>query len=57
MTPAGLKAQRTSLRLSQQALADLLQVRQATVSDWENGKQPMPHMLTLAMAHLLATKA
>lgn len=35
--------------LSQQALADLLGVRQATVSDWERGAKPMPHMLRLAL--------
>lgn len=49
MTPAELKQRRIGMGLSQQALADLLGVRQATVSDWERGAKAMPHMLRLAL--------
>jgi DNA-binding transcriptional regulator YiaG len=49
MTPAELRTQRNKLGLSQAALASILQVRQATVSDWENDKQAIPHMLSLAL--------
>jgi len=42
MTPIELRARREALGLSQGLLADWLGVRQATVSRWEAGKQPIP---------------
>lgn len=54
MSPNHLRDQRNALGLSQTALAALLGVRQATVSDWETGKQPIPHMLSLALEALSA---
>ena len=49
MTPADLKQRRQDLGLSQTALAQILGVRQATVSDWERGVKPYPPMLRLAL--------
>lgn len=38
MTPAELKQARKSLGLTQGQLAALMDIRQATISDWETGK-------------------
>lgn len=55
MTPTNLKAWRKAMGgLSQQRAADLLGVRRATVTDWENAKQTPPAYLGLACAALAA---
>ena len=43
MLPDELKEARAVLGLSQQALADLLSVRQDTVARWESGRDPIPY--------------
>ena len=42
MTPEELIALRKSKRLSQQALADMLEVTRLTVANWERGRYKMP---------------
>lgn len=49
MTPADLKALRAKLKWTQQQLADYLQVHKLTVSKWERGTVPIPHMVELAL--------
>lgn len=45
-----LRRRRKQLGLSQSALAGLLGVRQATVSDWERGKVAIDHPAILDLA-------
>lgn len=42
MRPIEVKARREALGLSQDRLADWLDVKRATVSRWETGRQPIP---------------
>ena len=45
-----VKTTRAALGISQARLADLLGVRQATISDWENGKgETLPEVVRLAL--------
>lgn len=51
-TPGELRAWRTRHKLSQRALAALLDVRGLTVHRWEAGSSPLPHTVSLALAYL-----
>lgn len=42
MTPVELQARREALGLSQQRFADVIGVKQNTVSQWESGKRSIP---------------
>lgn len=42
MQPVEVRARREALGLSQERLADWLDVKRATVSRWETGRQPIP---------------
>jgi len=50
-----LKAARKRLGLSQQALADTLEVHRVTVNLYETGKDPIPQAITLAVECLRKT--
>lgn len=53
MTGEQFKAIRTKLGLSQKAMAERLQMGAhgwQTISGWENGKQPVPGPVSVAMA-------
>ena len=54
MTPTELKAAREALGLSQNRLAQRLDVSQSTLSRWEAGAMPIEHpaMLRLALERL-----
>ncbi len=54
MTPVDLKAERTSLGLTQRALAAKLGVSTQSISDWETGRKTcqLPGLLRLALDHL-----
>lgn len=52
MTPEQLRDWRTSRRVSQPELADLLDVRSNTVWRWEAGVNGIPGFLRLALDHL-----
>lgn len=52
MTPADLKTIRDALGLTQQALADRLDVHRVTVAKWETGAQPIPQIAQLAVMGL-----
>lgn len=41
MTPEEIKTIRKQLGLTQSAFAERLEIRQKTVSDWENGRHPI----------------
>lgn len=45
-----LRAERKRLGLTQQQLADLLDVRQRTISEWERGEVTIRHQQILALA-------
>lgn len=45
-----LRQEREQLGLSQQRLADLLDVRQSTISEWEKGKVTIRHERILELA-------
>jgi len=47
-----LKAARKRLGLSQQALADTLEVHRVTIALYETGKDPIPKMVSLAVEAL-----
>ena len=51
-----IRAHRATLELTQQALADLLQVSLESVTKWEHGKNPMPAP-TFKLLELYATGA
>jgi len=50
--PAGLRAWRRAHKLSQQKLADLLDVHKLTVLRWETGQVPIPRTTELAVLYL-----
>jgi len=52
MTGQQLRNKRTELGLSQTALAELLEVRQATVSGWETGAKAISHVVELALMEI-----
>jgi transcriptional regulator with XRE-family HTH domain len=52
MTPAQLRDARESLGLSQQGLAEALDVHRVTVARWETGQDTIPRLVTLAMEAL-----
>jgi DNA-binding transcriptional regulator YiaG len=52
MTGAQLRAARERLELTQQQLADALEVHRVTVSEWESGRALVPQMATLALEAL-----
>lgn len=53
MTPAELHTIRTSLGLSQSALAERIGYRDpVSVSRWERGVEPIPPVVALAVQHL-----
>lgn len=52
MTGTELRNKRTELELSQTALAELLGVRQATVSGWETEAKAISHVVELAMMEI-----
>lgn len=54
MTPAELKAWRTTQSLTQPALAALLGIHEMTLSRWENGDRLIPPYLHLALESLSA---
>lgn len=49
---SGLRAWRHAHKLSQQKLADLLEVHMYTVSRWELGQVPIPRTVELALRYL-----
>ena len=55
-TPEAVKRLRLSKRISQQQLADLLNVQRATISGWENGKT-WPTDVNAAVLDSIATEA
>jgi transcriptional regulator with XRE-family HTH domain len=59
MTGTQLKERRTALGLTQQALADLWDTEQATISKWETGDHEIKHprILDDALKHLEGRKA
>ena len=54
MTPDDLRAWRAHMGLSQQAASELLDVRKATVTDWEGGKHAPSRSVALACTALAA---
>ena len=56
MTPTEIKAWREERGLSQREMADVLGVRQATVSRWESGERVPPPYLRLALEMLATTE-
>ena len=56
MTPTEIKAWREERGLSQREMADVLGVRQATVSRWESGERTPPPYLRLALEMLDTTE-
>ena len=52
MTPAELRAWRTTRKLSQSRLADLLGVHWTTVQRWERAEREIPGFLGLALESL-----
>lgn len=52
MNPMELKQLRRSYSLTQQSLADRLDVRQQTVARWETGKQQISRLAQLAIYHV-----
>jgi len=51
-SPVGLRAWRRAHKLSQQKLADLLEVHKLTVLRWEQGQVPIPRTTELALLYL-----
>lgn len=49
MTGAQLRAARLRLGLTQQQLADTLDVDRTSVARWETGAQPLPRLVALAL--------
>jgi DNA-binding transcriptional regulator YiaG len=56
-SPAGLLAWRRAHKLTQQGLADLLEVHKLTVLRWEMGQVPIPRTTELALLYLEQTLA
>lgn len=54
--PQSIKALREHLRLTQRQMADELQVRQQTISEWETGVHT-PHRSTQKMLTMVAERA
>jgi DNA-binding XRE family transcriptional regulator len=52
MTPEQFRSAREKLKLTQQELADKLEVHRVTVVDWERGKKPILKITQLALEHL-----
>ena len=52
MTGADLKTKRKALGLTQDALAEILEVARITVIRWERNEVPIPKMLDLALQKL-----
>ena len=52
ITGKQLKQKREDMNLSQQRLGEILNVRQATISDWERGVHPIPKSVVLAIAEI-----
>lgn len=52
-TPAGIKAARAALGMTQDAFAAALGVAWTTVSRWETGRRPIDRRTALAVAYLL----
>lgn len=55
MRPMRIRDLREDNDLSQQALADLLHVTQATYSRYESGKQNIPNEMLIALARFYGT--
>ena len=55
MTPEELREWRTSRGLTQKQLAELLGVKQSSVSRWEDGKRKIPPFLKLALEKITET--
>ena len=53
MTPTEFRAARRTLQLSTEALAEQLHVDPRTVRRWQEGSQPVPGPVAVAMALLL----
>lgn len=48
-TPAEFKAARIELGLTQKQLADMLDVSEVSISNWENGRNPIPRTAEMAL--------
>ena len=56
MTKEEITAARFSLGLTQAQLAEKIGARQATISDWENGKYPISRPFIKLIEYLLNSK-
>lgn len=52
MTPIRLRQIREKLNLSQQEIADILEVSSRSVRNWEKGHSPLPGSVRIAMEFL-----
>ena len=55
MTPEEFRASRESIGLSQTALAKEMDVRRASICDWERGIQPIRKVSWLALQYIVLT--